>query len=125
MKTIQFLMVGLVSVFLMIGCGEPTGESIASEQVFTVTNSLSSTYRIVDGQAGVVGELLGDLSMSGDGIHKGASIVYNVDDDKCDKDWRVWVYYNDPGRTACTLVKSIPCNGSVGFMFNNTNCSHE
>jgi len=95
-----------------------------TKQLYTVVNSASSTYRIINGQAGPVGTLLKYIHFDGDGLHKGHSQSFGVSDDECDKDWRVYVYYNDPGNTYCSQVKRVPCGGSATFVFNNTNCSH-
>ena len=94
-----------------------------TKQSYTIVNSASSTFRIVNAQAGPVGSFLGNLYIDGDGLHKGESQSYGVSDDECDEDWKVIVYYNDPGSTACAQVKTVPCGGSATFVFNNTLCS--
>ncbi len=96
---------------------EDTGQS------FTVVNSALSTFRIVSAQAGPVGSYIGNLYIHGDGLHKGGSQSYGVSDDECDKEWKVIVYYNDPGSTYCAQVRTVPCGGSATFVFNNTLCS--
>ena len=95
-----------------------------TKQWYTVINSASSTYRIISGQAGPVGSVLVNIQFDGDGLHRGHSQSFGVLDDYCDKDWRVYVYYNDPGSTYCSQIKRVPCGGSATFVFNNTNCSH-
>ena len=122
MKTIQFLMVGLVSVFLMIGCESISNGEFNDEQRFVITNSSSSTFRIVAAEARIGAGPLGRLTIAGDGIHRGESQYVTVSDDQCDNDLTVFVTYNDPEQTTCNLAGHIPCGGTASFVFNNTNC---
>ena len=119
------LFIGAVLVLVagMTACESGARPDENTGQSFTVVNSASSTFRIVSAQAGPVGSFLGNLYIDGDGLHKGESQSYGVSDDDCDKDWKVIVYYNDPGSTACAQVKTVPCGGAVTFVFNNTLCS--
>jgi len=114
------LLIGAV----LTGCENSTPVDDETRQYFTVVNSASSTFRIVSGQAGPVGSFLGNIYIDGDGLHKGQSQSYGVYDDECNKEWKVIVYYNDPGSTYCAQVKTVPCGGSATFVFNNTLCSH-
>jgi len=124
MRTIKYLLGGLLIGLFIGACSSKEVNSVDddTEQSFIVTNSSSSTFRIVDGQAGVVGNGLVGLAINGDGIHKGGSQSFAVDSDDCDEDWSVVVYYNDPSRTDCEATKFVPCGGSANFIFNNTTC---
>jgi len=124
MKTIKYILTGLLLGLFIIGCSSKGAESVDddTEQSFTITNSSSSTFRIVDGQAGIAGDLLYSLTINGDGIHKGGSQSFTVDSNDCDENWRVVVYYNDPSRTDCATTKFVACDGSANFIFNNTLC---
>ncbi len=119
-----FLIGAVLAVAGVTACqgGPPVNDD--TKQSYTVVNSASSTFRIVSGQAGPVGGLLKYIYFDGDGLHKGHSQSFGVGDNECGKDWKVFVYYNDPGSTSCSLVKRVPCGGSATFVFNNTNCSH-
>lgn len=124
MKTIKYLLTGLLLGLFIIGCSGKGIEEVGDDtgQSFTIINSLNATFRIVDGQAGVPGEPLEILSIDGDGIHKGESQSFAVDSNKCDDNWRVVVYYNDTSRTDCATTKFVACGGSTSFVFNNTTC---
>lgn len=122
-RFVVFLGLALLIAVTSTGCETTTSVDDDTRQSFTVVNSASSTFRIVSGQAGPSGSLLGYIHFNGDGLHKGQSQSFGVGDDDCDKDWKVIVYYNDPASTACTQTKRVPCGGSAAFVFNNTLCS--
>ena len=103
-------------------CGGPPANG-EPEQSYTIVNSASSTFRIISGEAGPVAALPRRIYFNGNGLHKGQSQRFSVQYGECDTDWKVIVYYNDPGATACAQVKTVPCGGSATFVFNNTNCS--
>ncbi len=111
-------------MFFIAGCETKTLEGVDddTEQSFTIINSSSSTFRIVDAQAGVVGDFFNAVVIDGDGIHKGGSQSFTVDSNDCDDNWRVDVYYNDPSRTHCSTTQFISCGSSTSFTFNNTTC---
>ena len=90
----------------------------ASTGDIEITNSSSSTYRIVSATANIPDKSPQTLNISGNGIHKGEMQYFVVR--PCEKQWIVDVIYNDPAHTNCEKVHTVPCGSSANFTFNNT-----
>ena len=129
MRKQGFLLINIVVVFLLIGCGaEDVVDNILDKKTtfLTVANSPNATWRIIDGHV-ETGDGYGEqykLNM-GKGIHKGSSKTFTIKNSKCDTPWNVFVSYNDSYRTTCRKDILFSCKmTNVDITFNNNvgNC---
>ena len=124
MKKMMMGLIGVIFLIHLTGCDEAVSDLLhETEQSFAVVNSAYSTFRIVKVEANKVGLPLQQLNISDDGLHRGESDSFSVEDNECGVEWKVVVYYNDSDHTHCEAVKIVPCNDDPElFVFNNTEC---
>ena len=97
---------------------EPTVQSIS------VSNSTSSTFRIVRLAVGFAGDASPAMMTIpiGEGIHRGYNVTFDVDSEECDRDWLINASYNDSPTTSCSTTALIKCGEVNSFEFNNLSC---
>lgn len=97
---------------------EPTIQSIL------VSNSTSSTFRIVRLSVGITGDASPAMTTVpiGEGIHRGYNVTFDVDPEECDMDWIINASYNDIPSTSCSTTGLIKCREVNSFTFNNLSC---
>ena len=117
MKKVALIGMSLMAAVMVNGCGGEDAPPPTSGFI-DITNSASSTYRIVSASANTADATPKKLNLSGNGIHKGEMQNFLVK--PCGEQWIVDVIYNDPAHTNCEKVHTVPCGGSANFTFNNT-----
>jgi len=120
MKLIKYLFMGLVFILLVNGC---TSKKASSEgnNIIEIINSVHSENHI-NGVGADASDGLSTYSfVLADVIHTGDSQSFSIEDEDCNQDFHVNVFYNND--TSCTQLGFVECNSTTSFTFLSLDCT--